>query len=341
MFSGLNGAEQARVTFGLRDRIGQARFPRSHHRDRERPRHDAQSGTSVDAAARHRPRRESPASIAGESNRAAPDVDGARQRRRRGSGSLRSSACTPEHSRRSPVTGRATTTSRTGSSSFLWRRTSCGSGGRALLEAPVRPSTAGLALVAASLLVFIAGRFGAELYLTRVSLLGVLAGTVLALGGWQRLRIAAFPLAFLLLMIPLPSIVFNQITFPLQGIASRAGEAVIAAAGVPVLREGNILHVPGPRARSGRSVLGHPFVDVPADARDRARVLHRAPDRRPHRHRPGGRSDCDRRQRGARRRAPGSRPTGSVRRPPKGSFTRSRAGSYSSWRSPACWPCNG
>jgi exosortase len=31
----------------------------------------------------------------------------------------------------------------------------------------------------------------------------------------------------------------------LQGIASRAGEAVIAMAGVPVLREGNILYVPG------------------------------------------------------------------------------------------------
>jgi exosortase len=122
---------------------------------------------------------------------------------------------------------------------FVWERR------RALLEAPVRPSMAGFALVGASLLVFIAGRFGAELYLTRVSLLGVLAGIVLTLGGWKRLRIVAFPLAFLLLMVPLPSVVFNQITFPLQGVASRAGEAVIAAAGVPVLREGNVLHVPG------------------------------------------------------------------------------------------------
>lgn len=122
---------------------------------------------------------------------------------------------------------------------FLWQRRT------AFLEAPARPSIVGLLLVAASLLVFIAGRFGAELYLTRVSLIGVLAGTVLFLGGWRRLRIAVFPLAFLLLMVPLPSIIFNQITFPLQGVASRAGEAVIATAGVPVLREGNILHVPG------------------------------------------------------------------------------------------------
>jgi exosortase len=122
---------------------------------------------------------------------------------------------------------------------FMWARRA------SFRQAPVQPSFAGLVLVAASLLVFIAGRFGAELYLTRVSLIGVLAGTVLFLGGWRRLGIAAFPLAFLLLMIPLPSIIFNQITFPLQGIASRAGEAVIATAGVPVLREGNILHVPG------------------------------------------------------------------------------------------------
>ncbi|HZB26196.1 MAG TPA: exosortase A [Vicinamibacterales bacterium] len=122
---------------------------------------------------------------------------------------------------------------------FLWERRD------KLREAPIRPAASGLVLVALSLLVFVAGRFGAELFLTRVSLIGVLAGAVLFLAGWRWLRLTAFPLAFLLLMVPLPSIIFNQITFPLQGIASRAGEAVIATAGVPVLREGNILHVPG------------------------------------------------------------------------------------------------
>ena len=122
---------------------------------------------------------------------------------------------------------------------FLWERR------EALRQAPVRPSAAGLLLVTFSLIVFIAGRFGAELFLTRVSLIGVLAGAVLFLAGWRWLQLTAFPLAFLLLMVPLPSIIFNQITFPLQGIAARAGEVVIATAGVPVLREGNILHVPG------------------------------------------------------------------------------------------------
>jgi exosortase len=42
-------------------------------------------------------------------------------------------------------------------------------------------------------------------------------------------------------MIPLPAIIFNQIAFPLQLLASRAGEFAISSADIPVLREGNVL----------------------------------------------------------------------------------------------------
>jgi len=112
---------------------------------------------------------------------------------------------------------------------------------RAVLAAPSRPSLAGLAVVIASLAVLLAGTLGAELFLTRVSLLGVLAGAVLWLSGWQHLRALAFPMAFLLLMIPIPAILFNQIAFPLQLLASRFGEAALTAAGIPVLREGNVI----------------------------------------------------------------------------------------------------
>ena len=121
---------------------------------------------------------------------------------------------------------------------FAWERRS------SLRAAPPRPRLLGLALIALSLVVYLAGVAGAELFLTRVSILGVIAGTVLFLYGTTHLRILAFPIAFLLLMVPLPAIVFNQIAFPLQLLASRIGEAVIAAAGVPVLRDGNVLQLP-------------------------------------------------------------------------------------------------
>jgi len=121
---------------------------------------------------------------------------------------------------------------------FAWLR-------RADLAAlPSRPHWTGLVVVAGSLAVLLAGRLGAELFLSRVSLIGLVAGAVLFLHGAAHLRILAFPIAFLFLMVPLPAVVFNQLAFPLQLLASSAGEAVLAASGIPVLREGNILVLP-------------------------------------------------------------------------------------------------
>jgi exosortase len=122
---------------------------------------------------------------------------------------------------------------------FAWERR------EALHEAVVRPSLLGLVVIAGSLLLLVAGVLGAELFLTRVSLIGLMAGTVLFVWGMSHFRVLAFPIAFLLLMVPLPAIIFNQIAFPLQLLASNVGETVIAAAGVPVLREGNVLQLPG------------------------------------------------------------------------------------------------
>ena len=99
----------------------------------------------------------------------------------------------------------------------------------------------GLVVVAGSVAVLLAGLLGAELFLSRIALLGTLVGGVLFILGWRYLKILIFPLGVLLLMIPLPAIIFNQIVFPLQLVASRAGEATLIAAGIPVLREGNVM----------------------------------------------------------------------------------------------------
>jgi exosortase len=115
---------------------------------------------------------------------------------------------------------------------------------RALLAAEPGPHPLGLVLVIFSMLAFVAGRFAAELFLMRLSLLGAIAGSILFVWGPVHLRRLMFPLTLLLLAIPLPTLILNQITFPLQLLASRVGEAVVSGAGIPILREGNVLILP-------------------------------------------------------------------------------------------------
>jgi exosortase len=118
---------------------------------------------------------------------------------------------------------------------FVWERRG------KIAAVPIRPSAVGLVVVAVSLLLLIAGLLGAELFLSRVSILGAIAGTILFLYGWPMLGVLLFPLAFMLLMIPLPAIIFNKIAFPLQLLASHVGESTISAMNIPILREGNVL----------------------------------------------------------------------------------------------------
>jgi exosortase len=120
---------------------------------------------------------------------------------------------------------------------FVWERRS------RLKEATRKASPWGLAIVLGSISFLLAGILGSELFLTRISILGTIAGTVLFLYGWNHLKILLLPIAFLLLMIPIPAIIFNQIAFPLQLLASRFGEMALLAFQIPVLREGNVIHL--------------------------------------------------------------------------------------------------
>jgi exosortase len=115
---------------------------------------------------------------------------------------------------------------------------------RRLQQLPLRPSWTGLLVLAFALIVLTAGTLGAELFLSRSSFLLAIAGLVVLGYGWNYMRALLFPWLFLLLMIPIPAIVFNQITFPLQLLASRAAAHTLPLLGVPVLREGNIIQLP-------------------------------------------------------------------------------------------------
>lgn len=113
-----------------------------------------------------------------------------------------------------------------------------------LAETPVRPSNWGLVFALGSAGLLFLGSLGAELFLTRVSLVGMLGSLVVFLCGWQWLRRLIFPLAVLLLMIPPPEILFNQVAFPLQLAATRVAGGFLSILGVPVLLDGNMIQLP-------------------------------------------------------------------------------------------------
>jgi exosortase len=108
----------------------------------------------------------------------------------------------------------------------------------------LKPSWFGLVVLAGGLSVLVVGVLGAELFLSRSSLVLILAGLILYFLGWGHFRALLFPWAVLFLMIPIPAIIFNQIAFPLQLLASRFASTLLEWVGVPVLREGNLLHLP-------------------------------------------------------------------------------------------------
>jgi exosortase len=136
------------------------------------------------------------------------------------------------------------------------------------LAAPAKPNWLGLALVIYAGVQLWIATLGAELFLSRTAIVLSIIGAVLFLGGAKRARVMAFPLFLLFFMIPIPAILYNQITFPLQLIASRVAEWALMLIGIPVLREGNILELAGQKlsvveACSGiRSLLTLSFLSL-------------------------------------------------------------------------------
>lgn len=110
----------------------------------------------------------------------------------------------------------------------------------------VRPSPWGMVIVLGALGMLVLGSLGAELSLARLSLLGTICGLIVYFAGGAILRAIAFPMAFLLFAIPIPTVVYNEIVFPLQFVASRFATKILETLNLfPIMREGNVLVLPG------------------------------------------------------------------------------------------------
>jgi len=99
----------------------------------------------------------------------------------------------------------------------------------------------GLGLIIFGILLLFLGNLATEYFTMRFSLLVVIGGIVLFLLGKEFYKSLLFPLIFLIFMIPIPSILMDRITFPMQLFASKVAASALDLVGIPVLREGNVM----------------------------------------------------------------------------------------------------
>jgi exosortase len=111
----------------------------------------------------------------------------------------------------------------------------------AFRRVPVQPSTAGLAIAAIAMTIYLAGSVAGDLFVQRVSMPIAVAGAVYAVAGRAQLRTAFAPIALLALAIPLPAIVVTYVTLPLQLVSSQIAADMLQASSIHVVHQGNLL----------------------------------------------------------------------------------------------------
>jgi len=75
------------------------------------------------------------------------------------------------------------------------------------------------------------------------SIIPLLTGALAVTFGWRMVRMAAFPIFFLLFAVPLPGPLVDMLTQPLKQAVSWVAEQIVYAAGYPISRTGVILMV--------------------------------------------------------------------------------------------------
>jgi exosortase len=107
-----------------------------------------------------------------------------------------------------------------------------------------KPSGWGLALSIFSLLIYIFAHFAEILTLASFSMVLLMAGIAIYLYGFKFCRSLTFPLFLLLFMIPVPAQIYSSLTIPLQLFVSKVSVGISGLIGLPIYREGNIIHLP-------------------------------------------------------------------------------------------------
>jgi len=105
------------------------------------------------------------------------------------------------------------------------------------------PSNLGILLVIMGLGFYLIGTVAGESFTMRISMLIVVAGTIIFGYGLGLFKSVAFPFFYLIFMIPLPYILYDSIAFPLKLLVSKYSVDFLRVVGVPTMREGNVIYL--------------------------------------------------------------------------------------------------
>jgi exosortase len=108
---------------------------------------------------------------------------------------------------------------------------------------PISPSWWGLPVVLLSQVLYLFAKLAGISSISPLALIITIAGVVHFLYGWRMVRAVLFPISLLLLMIPIPTQIYSAVTLPLQLIVTKISTAATSMIGIPVYREGNVIHL--------------------------------------------------------------------------------------------------
>lgn len=106
-----------------------------------------------------------------------------------------------------------------------------------------KPSLTGIVVIVCGMMIHMAGSLGSELFLMRFSMIITLSGIIIYFCGFEIFKRVLIPVAYLIMMIPIPTILWNQVAFPLQLFSAQLSAKAINMLNIPVFREGNILNL--------------------------------------------------------------------------------------------------
>jgi exosortase len=107
------------------------------------------------------------------------------------------------------------------------------------------PDGRGLAVLGLAFATYLVGLGAGSVTLQGMALVTAVAGLVLYRWGVRWLRAVAFPVGFLIFMVPPPSLWITPVIVRLQLFVSQASVSLLQAVSFPVTRDGNVLNLPG------------------------------------------------------------------------------------------------